>query len=82
MYRITVKYGMDKIDKTYDNPPTARQVRTDLNVRAALGYGDNSKLLLAGVEMPDEAVLPSGSEVVIETRANQKAILELAELAA
>ena len=73
MYKIRVSYGVQSTEKVSDTPLTIRQVRNDYNLRAELGYGDNTRALIAGVEMPDDAQVPNGGHVVLETRANQKA---------
>jgi hypothetical protein len=71
--RITIRYGVDSIQKTFEIPVTIGQLRRNTEIRAALGYGDNIKLLMNGVEMPDTAIVPNEGVVVIETRANAKA---------
>lgn len=72
---VTVKYGLDNIQKTYDVPVTIGQLRADRSVKAGLGYGDNVRFLLNGVELGDDAVVPNGATVVVETKANTKAVL-------
>lgn len=43
-----------------------------MELRAELGYGDNCRVLVGGVEQSDFVVL-TGPSVTIETAANQKA---------
>lgn len=73
---ITVKYGIDQIAKHYtsDNV-TIGDVVSDYDVRSQLGYGDNTRVLINGVEQPSSARVPDGATLVIETRANSKAVL-------
>lgn len=75
MQKVTIKYGIESLDKSFTIPVTIRQLRTDANIKAVLGYGDNVRLLINGVEMPDDAVVPNGATVIVETRANQKALV-------
>lgn len=74
MQKVTVRYGVDSINKTFEIPVTIGQLRRNAEIRAALGYGDNIKLLINGVEMPDDAVVPNDGTVVVETRSNAKAV--------
>jgi len=73
MQKVTIRYGVDSINKTFEIPVTIGQLRNNQEIRAALGYGDNVKLLINGVEMPDNAVVPNDGTVVVETRCNAKA---------
>lgn len=68
-----VKYGIDCHEKTCTTAPTVGQVKSDPNLRAILGYGDNTRALVNGVEQPDDAIVPDGCTLVLETRANAKA---------
>jgi hypothetical protein len=74
---ITVKYGIDQINKHFSNDSaTISDLTTDYEVRSALGYGDNVRALINGVEQPGHALIPDGAIIVIETRANSKALLQ------
>lgn len=74
MYSIRIRYGaQEEITRTYDSQPRLRDITGDNQVRAALGFGDNVRGLVSGVEMGPDSYIPNGSLVVIETRANQKA---------
>jgi len=70
---ITIKYGLDSIVKSYPAAPNAGQVLSDINIRAVLGFGDNVRALVNGVEQPSDSILPDGGTLVVETRANTKA---------
>lgn len=73
MQRVTVKYGVDSVDKSFTVPVTIGSLRRDGNLKATLGYGDNVRLLINGVELTDDVIVPNGATVVIETAANSKA---------
>jgi len=64
MKTITVKYGVDEITK---------QVEADFTFKAALGFGDNTKALVDGIEQNRDTVIPANATVRIETAANTKA---------
>lgn len=71
---VTVKYGFDQASATLWPGARFQDLKNDQNVRAALGYGDNVRMLMNGVEMPLDAVVPAGAVVSIETAANTKAV--------
>jgi hypothetical protein len=73
MQKIVIRYGIDQLDKSFTIPVTIGQLRQDATIRAGLGFGDNTKWLISGVEMSDDVVVPNGAVVVVETRANTKA---------
>lgn len=68
-----VQYGLDNHSKTTAIAPTIGQVVADPNLRAVLGYGDNVRALVNGVEQSHDTLVPDGCTLVLETRANQKA---------
>lgn len=70
---FTVQYGVESYEKDVVNAPTIGQVRADASLKAVLGFGDNVRALIHGVEQPDNAIVPQGATVVLETRANCKA---------
>lgn len=73
---ITVKYGIDQMPKHYSSDNvTIGDVVSDYDVRNQLGYGDNTRVLINGVEQLSSARVPDGATLVIETRANSKAAL-------
>ena len=70
---FTVCYGIERQQKESISAPTIGAIKTDTVLKAILGFGDNVRALIHGVEQPDHIAVPEGSEVVLETRANQKA---------
>lgn len=72
---FTVKHGLDTHPKTVSETPTVGQVIDDVNLRVILGYGDNVRALINGVEQPREAQVPDGCTLVLETRCNTKAAI-------
>lgn len=71
--QILVRFGVASAQKYSDGPLTVRQIKNDGNLRAALGYGDQIRITMNGVALPDEAYIPAGSTVQVETLANTKA---------
>ena len=71
---ILVKYGIETMPKhTPTSSLTIGELITDWETKSALGFGDNVRALINGVEQPNSSVIPDGATVVIETRANSKA---------
>ena len=75
MFRCTVMYGPDQAEHTSDSPIKIGDLRRNQDLRDELGYGDNVNLMIGGIAMPDDAMVPMNSVVVIETAANRKAEL-------
>jgi hypothetical protein len=73
MQKVTIRYGVDTIEKQFTVPVTIGSLRLDQNIRAGLGYGDNVKFLINGIEMSNDVIVPNGATVVVETAANSKA---------
>ena len=76
MVRVTVRYGAE--ETTHYAPsgnPTVGQVIRDPRVKAELGYADNVRVTIGGVEMPIDAMVSDGQTLTLETRANTKAVL-------
>ena len=73
MKNITVKYGVDQITKQVEAGFTFGNVQDSDVFKAALGFGDNTKALMDGIEQNRNTVIPSGATVRIETAANTKA---------
>jgi len=71
--QTTVKYNVDSITRTFTTTPTFAQLVADQTIKMALGYGDNVRALVNGIEQPANNLVPDGVEVRIETRANSKA---------
>ena len=73
MKNITVKYGVDQITKQVEAGFTFGDLQNSDTFKAALGFGDNTKALMDGIEQNRNTVIPSGATVRIETAANTKA---------
>jgi len=73
MKSITVKYGVDQITKQVENDFTFGDLQESDTFKAALGFGDNTKALVEGIEQNKETVIPANATVRIETAANTKA---------
>lgn len=78
MFKCTVVYGPDTEVFEQDGPIKVGDIRRSDDLRDTLGYGDNVNLMIGGITMPDDAIVPNDSVVVIETAANKKATRELA----
>jgi hypothetical protein len=73
MKTITIRYGIEKMTRSMDDDVTVADLKEDAQFRAGLGYGDNVRILQNGVELPDEASVSNGAELVAETACNSKA---------
>jgi len=73
MKNITVKYGVDSITKQVEDGFTFGDLQDSDTFKAALGFGDNTKALVDGIEQQRETVIPAGAIVRLETAANSKA---------
>jgi len=73
MKNITVKYGVDSINKQVDDDFTFGELQENDAFKAALGFGDNTKALVEGIEQSRGTVIPQGAIVRLETAANSKA---------
>lgn len=70
---VTVRFGSENINHNVRNGSTVGEVVNSREVRMQLGYGDNVRVLIAGVEQSMSAIAPDGATLVVETRANTKA---------
>ncbi len=70
---VTIKHGTQTMSKHFAESPTVNQVISSASVKAELGYGDNVRALVNGVEQAGNAIIDDGSTVVVETKANSKA---------
>ncbi len=70
---ITVQYGTQTMAKNFIENPTVSQVLGSASVKAELGYGDNVRALVNGVEQSGNALVEDGATLVVETKANSKA---------
>jgi hypothetical protein len=73
MKTITVKYGVDQITKQVEDDFTFGDLQDSDMFKAALGFGDNTKTLVDGIEQNRDTIIPAGTTVRIETAANTKA---------
>jgi hypothetical protein len=73
MFKIFIRYGIQTEEMESNNPITVGAVKQSITLRAKLGYGDNVNALIEGVAMPDEAIVPTGETLVLETACNTKA---------
>lgn len=70
---IKVNYGIDHHTLAVADGSTFGQIIADPSLKAVLGYGDNVKALVHGVEVPLDSRATSVSEITLETKANSKA---------
>lgn len=73
MKNITVRYGIETLSAQVDCEATVGDILANNKFRAGLGFGDNVRCLNNGVALPSEAIVPDGSELVVETKCNSKA---------
>lgn len=71
---ITIQYGTDKMHKYYDGGVNVGQVLSSASVKAELGFGDNVRALVNGVEQNASNPVEDGCVLLVETKANSKAI--------
>lgn len=70
---ILVQFGVETTSKNFTSTPTISQVLGSAALKAELGFGDNVKALVNGVEQSPSDLVEDGALVVIEARANSKA---------
>ena len=73
MKTITVQYGIDTMTKQVEADLTFGDLQDSDTFKAALGFGDNTKALVNGIEQSKGTVIPEGATVRLETAANTKA---------
>jgi len=73
MNRITINYGTESHTHTFAGSITVGEVLRNSTIKAVLGFGDNVRSLVSGVEQGSDAMLRDGMVVVVETKANSKA---------
>jgi hypothetical protein len=73
MKNITAKYGVDSITKQVEDDFTFGELQHSDTFKAALGFSDNTKALVEGIEQNRDTVIPQGAVVRLETAANSKA---------
>lgn len=72
MFKIKVVYNVDVEVVESATPVSIGSIRRNEDLKARLGFGDNVNLMVNGVTLPDEAIVPNDATVVIETAANKK----------
>ena len=77
MINVNVRFG-ETIARSYPEGTTIGTILADRELKLVLGWGDNVRATVQGVEQPNTALAPDGATVVVETRANAKAELALA----
>lgn len=71
---VNVHYGMDQTSKFFPGDSVSvGQVIANPTVKAQLGYGDNVRVLMDGVEVSSETTISDGDSLYVEVRANSKA---------
>lgn len=73
MMTITVRYGMDQQTIAVPMGTKFGDIRRNNDLRVSLGFGDNVKFLVNGVEMSPDATVANGTLITVETAANTKA---------
>jgi len=73
MKKIIVEYGVDSITKQVESGFTFGDLQDSDAFKGALGFGDNTKALVNGIEQNRNTVIPDGTTVRLETAANTKA---------
>ena len=71
---ITIRHGFEVVNEEFDHPPTVGELRRSTGIRLKVGFRENDRALVNGVEQPDDATLSNGTTVTFETRANSKAV--------
>lgn len=70
---LTVRYGGDEHRVTVEPTTTIGEIVGNSNTKVILGFGDNVRALVHGIEQSMNAQIGSVEELVIETKANEKA---------
>jgi len=73
MKTVNVRFN-EVYTRSYHDSATIADVVGDQELKVVAGWGDNVRALVGGVEQPMTALAPDGGTVVIETRANTKAV--------
>jgi hypothetical protein len=72
-HTLVVRYGGDEHRVIVEPTTTIGEIIANPNTRAILGYGDNVRALVHGIEQPTTTQICSADELVLETKANEKA---------
>jgi len=73
MKNVILQFGPDMHPVTVAATATIGSIVKNPSNKIILGYGDNVKALVGGVEQPDDAQVADGMTIVLESRANSKA---------
>lgn len=73
MKSYKVQYGTENYTKNSSTPMTVGQLKADATLKAMLGFGDNTRATINGVEQSNDTIVPDGATLVLETAANTKA---------
>lgn len=73
MQTIVLRYGGDSHAVQVHPDASLASVLNNPSTKAVLGYGDNVRALVHGIEQPLTARVGGIAEIMIETRANEKA---------
>ena len=74
MKKVTVRFGSEPREVTVGSSATIGQIISDTSTKVILGYGDNVKALVYGVEQTLDTVPADGTVITLETKANSKAV--------
>ena len=74
MKNITVRFGTQAHTKQFSDDANLGTVVSSSSLKAILGYGDNVRVLIHGVEQDLGSVPPDNTSVTVETRCNSKAV--------
>ena len=72
MKEIIIVMGTERMSRQFPSDATIGDVVQDSNVKAVLGYGDNVRALIFGVEQDFGTDAPAGATIKVETKANTK----------
>ena len=73
MKTITVQYGVDQLTTQVESGFTFGELQESDTIKLRLGFGDNTKALVNGIEQGRATAIPDGATVRLETAANTKA---------
>lgn len=74
MKNVSLQYGSQSHNMTLNDNANIGQALADGTARVILGYGDNVHGLIGGVAQTNDTIIPHGSTVVVENKANSKAV--------
>lgn len=74
MKNVIIRLGTQTFPKQFNDEATIGEVVGNPSVKAVLGYGDNVRALIGGVEQDSGTVCPDNITVTVETKCNSKAV--------